>query len=176
MAIVAVYYSILVAVHLMTSSTFFNCAWTNANVLELQSPTTKFPGGPLTNNQVGLVFSLISVGGLIGNIISLWVVEKYGRKSTLISIAFPHFVSCQEMFYISILLYFSVFLSVYSYSLKDSNDFEKNLKKKYHFLFSQRQWIQCASNISDCKFDDHFCAGRVLDLRSTNFDRFCHGI
>lgn len=77
----------------MTSSVALNNAWSNANVLGLQSTTTIFPGGPLTDSQIGQLFALLMVGALFGNVTSLWIVEKYGRKPTIIATVLPQLVS-----------------------------------------------------------------------------------
>lgn len=77
----------------MTSSVALNNSWSNANVLELQSVTTIFQGGPLTDGQIGQLFTLLMAGALFGNIVSLWIVEKYGRKLAIISTVLPQLVS-----------------------------------------------------------------------------------
>lgn len=76
----------------MTCSTALNLAWANANVLDLQSPKSPIYGVPLTDSQIGLVFSLVNIGALCGNLICLWAVEKFGRKKTMAFTALPNLV------------------------------------------------------------------------------------
>lgn len=61
-------------------------------MLELTSATSKFPNGPLTNDQVALVFSLFNIGGLVGSLTYLWIIERIGRKTAILFLAAPHIV------------------------------------------------------------------------------------
>lgn len=68
--------------------------------IRIAFPGSAFPGGPLSNSQIGLMFSMPNIGGLIGNVICMWTVEKYGRKKTMIFTTFPNFVSlCSDIFF-----------------------------------------------------------------------------
>ncbi|XP_055309204.1 facilitated trehalose transporter Tret1-like isoform X2 [Sitodiplosis mosellana] len=69
------------------------CAWANVNFLELQSPNTKLQDGPISYDEASLVMSLICAGGLMGNIVYLWALDKFGRKKPIMFLAFPTILS-----------------------------------------------------------------------------------
>lgn len=56
------------------------------------SKETSLDSGPFTNNEASLFMSLICVGGLFGNLIYLWVLDKFGRKLPILFLALPIFV------------------------------------------------------------------------------------
>lgn len=77
--------------NLITLSFGWNCGFANANFLELQV-TDKLRDGPLTFDEASMFVSLICVGALLGNIIYLWIIEKFGRKKPMLFLAIPIFV------------------------------------------------------------------------------------
>lgn len=64
-------------------------SWANANFLHLQSAETDLQAGPLTYDEASLMMSLICAGGLFGNIVYLWILEKFGRKNPLLLLSLP---------------------------------------------------------------------------------------
>ncbi|XP_031625980.1 facilitated trehalose transporter Tret1-like [Contarinia nasturtii] len=67
-------------------------AWANANYDDLKSNSTtktQLQDGPITLNQASLVMSLICAGGLVGNIVYLFVLNKFGRKNPILFLAVP---------------------------------------------------------------------------------------
>lgn len=64
-------------------------AWANVNFLHLQSPQTTLRDGPITYEEASLVMSLICAGGLIGNVMYLWILEKFGRKNPILFLSVP---------------------------------------------------------------------------------------
>lgn len=68
-------------------------SWTNVNSHRLQSPSTKFPSGPLTSDKVSHLMPLLDVGAFIGNLTYSLVVSKFGIKRPLMFLALPHFVN-----------------------------------------------------------------------------------
>lgn len=61
----------------------WNCAWTNAN----------YPNLPITEDQFGLVVSVVCVGGFIGNLIYLFLIDVIGRKNSILLLALPSIVN-----------------------------------------------------------------------------------
>lgn len=72
------------------------CSWANANYENLRSNgtsrSTQLDDGPLSLQQASLVMSLICAGGLIGNLVYLFVLEKFGRKNPILFLAIPAIV------------------------------------------------------------------------------------
>lgn len=66
------------------------CAWANVNFLEFQSPNSKLQ---LTYDEITLVMSLICAGGLMGTVVYLWALEKFGRKKPILFLSVPTVVS-----------------------------------------------------------------------------------
>lgn len=60
----------------------WNCAWTNANYLDL----------PITEEEAGLVVSVVCVGGFFGNLIYLFLIDIIGRKNSILLLALPSIV------------------------------------------------------------------------------------
>lgn len=75
--------------NLIGFSVGWGMSWSNANYLDLQSPHTILTDGPITAEEAGLFMSLISVGGLIGNFVYLWILEKFGRKLPILFLSIP---------------------------------------------------------------------------------------
>lgn len=72
------------------------CTWANVNFLELQSPNTKLPNGPITYEEASIVMSLICAGGLLGNVVYLWALGRFGRKKPILFLSVPTIVSIKE--------------------------------------------------------------------------------
>lgn len=72
-------------------------AWANVNFLELQSPNTILQDGPITYEEASIVMSLICAGGLLGNVVYLWALEKFGRKKPILFLSVPSIVCAKEI-------------------------------------------------------------------------------
>lgn len=60
----------------------------------LQSFDTPINNGiPLSNLQISWITSLLSLGGLVGGLIAGSLADVFGRKRTLLALAFPQIVS-----------------------------------------------------------------------------------
>lgn len=73
------------------------CAWGSVNFLYLQSDDTHLSSGPLSVPEAALVVSLLCAGGLIGNVLFVFVTEKFGRKLPLLFLAIPEIVSNEKI-------------------------------------------------------------------------------
>lgn len=60
----------------------WNCAWMNANYYGLK----------LEKEEVGLVVSVVCVGGFIGNLMYLFLIDIFGRKNSILFLALPSIV------------------------------------------------------------------------------------
>ncbi|XP_031623912.1 facilitated trehalose transporter Tret1-like [Contarinia nasturtii] len=69
--------------NLLTLSYGLTSGWATINFNELQSENTTFPTGALTLEEGGLVVSLLSVGGFIGNFAILPISQMIGIKKTI---------------------------------------------------------------------------------------------
>lgn len=67
--------------------------WISPNVELLQSKNTPLSSGPLSNETLSWVTSIINIGGLIGSVIYGKLADHIGRRKTLILIAIPLIVS-----------------------------------------------------------------------------------
>lgn len=66
--------------------------WAPSNYLVLQTNETRLPSGPLTADEASMVASIFAIGGLVGNMSFLWIVERFGRKMPLLLLAIPQMV------------------------------------------------------------------------------------
>lgn len=83
----------LAAANLLSLSFGTSASWASANYLVLQTPASRLDNGALLPEEASLLISLTCVGGLLGNMSFLWVVEKFGRKIPLLALAIPQIVS-----------------------------------------------------------------------------------
>lgn len=87
-----------ISANLIGFSVGWAMSWSNANYLELQSPDTTLADGPMTPGEAALFMSIICVGGLIGNIMYLWILEKFGRKKPILFLSVPMIVRIHDDF------------------------------------------------------------------------------
>lgn len=66
--------------------------WTSPTIPVLQSPDTPLKSGPLSDDQISWIGSLLCVGGLIGTFLFGWICDKYGRKFSISCMAIPQLV------------------------------------------------------------------------------------
>lgn len=73
----------------MTFGVGCTAGWPSAALLILQSDTTPLPSGPLTIYEASWIYSLPTIGAVIGNFLYGWICSKYGRKIPLLSTSIP---------------------------------------------------------------------------------------
>lgn len=72
------------------------CGWPSPSIFLLLSDETPLPTGRITIEEASWVASSMSIGSLAGNILAGYLTHKYGRKKTIIFIAFPTIVIYQR--------------------------------------------------------------------------------
>lgn len=73
----------------MTIGYGFNCGWGSPNLYLLMSDDSPLPSGKITIEQASWIAASICIGGVIGNLISGLITEKFGRKIPLLLGAIP---------------------------------------------------------------------------------------
>lgn len=66
--------------------------WSSPSGLLLISDDSPLPTGKISLEEASWIASLLSVGGLIGNIFFGFITNRYGRKWPLLSLAVPNIV------------------------------------------------------------------------------------
>lgn len=99
-------YCVTCLVNLNALSNAFNIGWMNVNYIELQSPNTIFPAGPVSYKEMSTLMTIFVVGCLIGNISGLFIENKYGRKNPLMFIGFMNSVSIFDRIYEAIIHFY----------------------------------------------------------------------
>lgn len=80
-------------VNMLSISYGIACSWSSSSVLTLKSLETPINNGiPMTDSEIAWIASLLALGGLAGTILTGSLADIYGRKKTLLALAFPHFV------------------------------------------------------------------------------------
>lgn len=67
--------------------------WSSPSLPILLSSETPLASGPLTLNQASWVASVISLGSMLAIVTYGWLIEKYGRKFSSLTIAVPLIVN-----------------------------------------------------------------------------------
>ncbi|XP_031622889.1 facilitated trehalose transporter Tret1-like isoform X3 [Contarinia nasturtii] len=67
--------------------------WTSSSILVLMSDETPLASGKITIEEASWIASLPYAGGIIGNIVFGFVINKFGRKIPIFLLAFPSFLS-----------------------------------------------------------------------------------
>ena len=67
--------------------------WLSPIILILQSDNSPFDSGPVTNEQISWLGSIILLGGFIGNFIYAAINNYFGRKISVITLGIPSIVS-----------------------------------------------------------------------------------
>ncbi|XP_039437009.1 solute carrier family 2, facilitated glucose transporter member 8-like isoform X2 [Culex pipiens pallens] len=80
-------------VNLLSLSYGFVCGWTSPSIPVLQSAETPLPSGPITTDQGSWIGAAMCVGGFLGNAVSGWMADRYGRKLTACLAAIPQIIS-----------------------------------------------------------------------------------
>ncbi|KAL9706868.1 hypothetical protein quinque_010386 [Culex quinquefasciatus] len=80
-------------VNLLSLSYGFVCGWTSPSIPVLQSTETPLPSGPITTDQGSWIGAAMCVGGFLGNAVSGWMADRYGRKLTACLAAIPQIIS-----------------------------------------------------------------------------------
>lgn len=99
-------FSFWIAGNLITFSYGTTTSWAASNYVVLTSPQSPLKSGPLTMAEGSMVVSLLCMGGLLGTILAVMAVDRYGRKTSLIFLAIPQIVINLHFFrdFIAILL------------------------------------------------------------------------
>lgn len=66
-----------------------NCGWTSAAYSVLKSTETPLISGPMTEEELSWMVSLLCIGGFFGNIFFGCLTNRWGRKFSLLSLAIP---------------------------------------------------------------------------------------
>lgn len=70
-----------------------SCGWPSFSFLILESKETPLKSGPLTTEELSWIVSIFCFGGIVGNFLFGWLVNKFGRKQMLCILAVPQIVS-----------------------------------------------------------------------------------
>lgn len=66
--------------------------WMAAQLTLYKSENCPLPSGVVTKDEVGWIASVIGIGGLVGTVAGGWMVDRFGRKNSLLSMAIPQTV------------------------------------------------------------------------------------
>lgn len=67
--------------------------WSSPSIVQLTSDKSPLPSGEISMEEASWVASMHCIGGLFGNIIFGYIINKFGRRLPLILITFPLIVS-----------------------------------------------------------------------------------
>lgn len=70
-----------------------SCGWPSFSFLILESEETPLKSGPLTTEELSWIVSIFCCGGVAGNFLFGWLVDKFGRKQILYILAVPQIVT-----------------------------------------------------------------------------------
>lgn len=73
--------------------------WTSSSIPKLESSNTPLQSGPLTSEETSWVSSVLGVGGMISILPYCFLVEKLGRKPSLLCVALPALVNISALKY-----------------------------------------------------------------------------
>uniref|UniRef100_A0A6B2EG58 Putative sugar transporter n=1 Tax=Phlebotomus kandelakii TaxID=1109342 RepID=A0A6B2EG58_9DIPT len=74
-------------------------AWTSPTIFLLQSPDTPLSAGPISDDQVSLMTSVMYLSAIVGSLISGWMTNGLGRKWTLFTSSIPQLVAFIILFF-----------------------------------------------------------------------------
>ncbi|XP_030246517.1 solute carrier family 2, facilitated glucose transporter member 8, partial [Drosophila navojoa] len=72
-------------VNIATISNGAYIGWTSSSFLELNNSPSPLATGPLTEQDQGNVASAFCLGATVGNIFFVWLADKIGRRSSMLS-------------------------------------------------------------------------------------------
>lgn len=67
--------------------------WASPSLTYLTSSETHLESGPITTEETSWIGSMLSLGGIFGNLFFGWLANYWGRKLTLCLITLPMLVS-----------------------------------------------------------------------------------
>lgn len=70
-----------------------SCGWPSFSFLILESEDTPLKSGPLTTEELSWIVSIFCGGGVFGNFVFGWLVDKCSRKQILYVLSIPQIVS-----------------------------------------------------------------------------------
>lgn len=122
--------------------------WPSAAFLVLSSKDTPLDSGPLSEEQLSWIGSLLGIGGLVGSILFAWLSNLVGRKLALSLVAFPAIVSKKDDF-------------------SSKNQEYRNIQSLLDRLVSGNYCEQCNESVRGTIPERHFvrrlvCAGAVV--------------
>jgi len=107
-------YLAVISVNILSVSYGISISWSSSNILILKSYSTPINNGiPMSDSEISWITSLLSAGGLLGTLCTGTFADSYGRKKTLLVLAFPQLASWILIFIATdaTLLYISRFLA-----------------------------------------------------------------
>lgn len=81
-----------IVANVLSLSFSLSMVWAPANFLVLETNDTPLPSGPLTMEEASMVASIFGIRGMLGNMLFLWIFEKFGRRFPLLLLAIPQVV------------------------------------------------------------------------------------
>ncbi|CAH0564584.1 unnamed protein product [Brassicogethes aeneus] len=85
------FYVTVFIVLLVTFSGGASFTWTSPVLPKLETKNQNPLSEPITTSQGSLITGMLSLGGVFGTFIAGWLLDRFGRKITLLSIALPFF-------------------------------------------------------------------------------------
>lgn len=73
--------------------------WTSAAIPLLQSAESPLGCGPISNSEVSLIGSVLTVGGLAGTLMFGYAADEFGRKKSILLTAIPQIVGWILMYF-----------------------------------------------------------------------------
>lgn len=70
-----------------------SCGWPSFSFLILESEDTPLKSGRLTMEELSWIVSIFCFGGVFGNFLFGWLIDKVSRKQILYAVAVPQIVS-----------------------------------------------------------------------------------
>ncbi|XP_065084145.1 facilitated trehalose transporter Tret1-like [Ochlerotatus camptorhynchus] len=69
------------------------CGWTSPSLPILQSTDSPLPSGPISSDEASWIGAFLCIGGFVGNIVSGWMADRFGRKLTACLAAIPQIIA-----------------------------------------------------------------------------------
>lgn len=91
-------YKTAFCVSLLSLGYGLSTGWTSAAIPLLQSPDSPLPV-EITKDEVSLIGSVLTIGGFVGTLTFGYASNKFGRKKTIFSVAFPQIIGWILMFF-----------------------------------------------------------------------------
>lgn len=69
----------------------FHVGWASPSLAKLQSEDSEIL---ITSDQGSWIVSFMLIGSIVGSIVGIPMVDRWGRKTSLLIASFPPFISC----------------------------------------------------------------------------------